>query len=95
MAKELKRRGFVFVGPTTAYALMQATGMVDDHVADCFRARGPVPTRGGLMLDGAAHTGSLAPERTASTDAASPFCPGRSGAAGEGGTHGGHEAAHG
>ena len=37
-AKELKRRGFVFVGPTTAYALMQATGMVDDHVADCFRA---------------------------------------------------------
>ena len=37
MAKELKRRGFVFVGPTTAYALMQATGMVDDHVADCFR----------------------------------------------------------
>ncbi len=41
MAKELKRRGFVFVGPTTAYALMQATGMVDDHVADCFRARSP------------------------------------------------------
>ncbi|MFL6093872.1 MAG: DNA-3-methyladenine glycosylase I [Blastococcus sp.] len=39
VAKELKRRGFVFVGPTTAYALMQATGMVDDHVADCFRAQ--------------------------------------------------------
>ena len=39
MAKELKRRGFVFVGPTTAYALMQATGMVDDHVATCFRAQ--------------------------------------------------------
>jgi DNA-3-methyladenine glycosylase I len=39
MARELKRRGFVFVGPTTAYALMQATGMVDDHVADCFRAQ--------------------------------------------------------
>ncbi|MGY1680885.1 DNA-3-methyladenine glycosylase I [Geodermatophilus sp. SYSU D01176] len=38
MARELKRRGFVFVGPTTAYALMQATGMVDDHVATCFRA---------------------------------------------------------
>jgi DNA-3-methyladenine glycosylase I len=37
MAKELKRRGFAFVGPTTAYALMQATGMVDDHVAGCFR----------------------------------------------------------
>ncbi|HET8589334.1 MAG TPA: DNA-3-methyladenine glycosylase I [Nakamurella sp.] len=40
MAKELKRHGFVFVGPTTAYALMQATGMVDDHVATCFRAAG-------------------------------------------------------
>jgi DNA-3-methyladenine glycosylase I len=38
MAKELRRRGFKFVGPTTAYALMQATGMVDDHVADCWRA---------------------------------------------------------
>jgi DNA-3-methyladenine glycosylase I len=37
MAKELKRRGFRFVGPTTAYALMQATGMVDDHLRDCFR----------------------------------------------------------
>ena len=38
MARELKRRGFAFVGPTTAYALMQATGMVDDHVSTCFRA---------------------------------------------------------
>lgn len=38
MARELKRRGFAFVGPTTAYALMQATGMVDDHVAECFRS---------------------------------------------------------
>jgi DNA-3-methyladenine glycosylase I len=36
LAKELKRRGFRFVGPTTAYALMQATGMVDDHLADCW-----------------------------------------------------------
>ena len=36
MAKELKRRGFKFVGPTTAYALMQATGMVDDHLASCW-----------------------------------------------------------
>jgi DNA-3-methyladenine glycosylase I len=35
MAKELKRRGFRFVGPTTAYALMQATGMVNDHLAAC------------------------------------------------------------
>lgn len=36
MARELKRRGIKFVGPTTAYALMQATGMVDDHLADCW-----------------------------------------------------------
>ncbi|OBJ28397.1 3-methyladenine DNA glycosylase [Mycolicibacter heraklionensis] len=36
MARELKRRGFRFVGPTTAYALMQATGMVDDHVRACW-----------------------------------------------------------
>jgi DNA-3-methyladenine glycosylase I len=35
MAKELKKRRFRFVGPTTAYALMQATGMVDDHLAGC------------------------------------------------------------
>lgn len=39
MAKELKRRGFRFVGPTTAYALMQATGMVDDHLAECWVRR--------------------------------------------------------
>ena len=36
MAKDLKRSGFRFVGPTTAYALMQATGIVNDHVADCW-----------------------------------------------------------
>ena len=36
MAKGLKKRGFRFVGPTTAYALMQATGMVDDHLESCF-----------------------------------------------------------
>ncbi|MEV7227768.1 MULTISPECIES: DNA-3-methyladenine glycosylase I [Polymorphospora] len=35
MAKELKRRGFRFVGPTTSYALMQAIGMVDDHLLGC------------------------------------------------------------
>lgn len=39
MAKELKRRRFRFIGPTTCYALMQATGMVDDHIASCWRAR--------------------------------------------------------
>ena len=35
MAKELKRRGFRFVGPTTAYALMQACGLVNDHLDGC------------------------------------------------------------
>jgi DNA-3-methyladenine glycosylase I len=37
MSKELKRRGFRFVGPTVCYAFMQATGMVNDHLTDCFR----------------------------------------------------------
>jgi DNA-3-methyladenine glycosylase I len=39
MSKELKRRGFRFVGGTICYALMQACGMVNDHVVDCFRHR--------------------------------------------------------
>jgi DNA-3-methyladenine glycosylase I len=38
MAKDLRRRGFRFVGPTTCYALMQACGLVDDHVVSCWRA---------------------------------------------------------
>jgi DNA-3-methyladenine glycosylase I len=38
LAVGLKKRGFVFVGPTTAYAAMQACGLVDDHLAGCFRA---------------------------------------------------------
>lgn len=37
MSKDLKQRGFSFVGSTICYALMQATGMVNDHVTDCFR----------------------------------------------------------
>ncbi len=37
MSKDLKRRGFRFVGPTICYAFMQATGMVNDHVVSCFR----------------------------------------------------------
>ena len=43
MSKELKRRGFRFVGPTVCYAFMQACGLVDDHTTDCFRRR---PGRG-------------------------------------------------
>ena len=39
LSKDLKRRGFRFVGPTTCYAFMQAVGMVNDHTVDCFRHR--------------------------------------------------------
>ena len=44
LAKELKKRGFRFVGPTTAYAMMQACGLVDDHLEGCLY--GPVDTTG-------------------------------------------------
>lgn len=37
MSKDLKRRGFNFVGPTICYAFMQSVGMVNDHTTDCFR----------------------------------------------------------
>ena len=37
MSRDLKRRGFRFVGPTICYAFMQATGLVNDHLVDCFR----------------------------------------------------------
>ena len=39
MSKDLKERGFRFVGPTICYAFMQAVGMVNDHTVDCFRYR--------------------------------------------------------
>jgi len=39
MSKDLRKRGFRFVGPTICYALMQATGMVNDHMTTCFRYR--------------------------------------------------------
>ena len=48
MSKDLRRRGMKFVGSTICYAFMQATGMVNDHVTDCFRypqiSRGPART---------------------------------------------------
>jgi DNA-3-methyladenine glycosylase I len=37
ISRDLKRRGFAFVGPTIVYALMQSCGLVNDHVTDCFR----------------------------------------------------------
>ena len=50
MSKELANRGFKFVGPTIVYAFMQATGMVNDHLVDCYRhehlSRSPTKSRG-------------------------------------------------
>ena len=46
LSKELKRRGFGFVGPTTVYAFMQSAGMVDDHLEGCFVADGVRPMTG-------------------------------------------------
>jgi DNA-3-methyladenine glycosylase I len=47
LAKALKRNGFRFIGPTTAYALMQATGLVNDHLADCWvRGKSGAPRAG-------------------------------------------------
>jgi DNA-3-methyladenine glycosylase I len=40
LSKDLKKRGFRFVGPTTVYAFMQAAGLVDDHLTGCFRRTG-------------------------------------------------------
>ena len=39
LSKDLKKRGFRFVGPTVCYAFMQAAGLVNDHTVDCFRSR--------------------------------------------------------
>jgi len=48
MSRELKRRGFTFVGSTICYAFMQATGMVDDHTRDCF-AQAQAAIKGPLL----------------------------------------------
>jgi DNA-3-methyladenine glycosylase I len=45
LSRDLKRRGFRFVGPTICYAFMQSVGLVDDHTLDCFRSKGRA-TRG-------------------------------------------------
>ena len=51
MSRELKRRGFRFVGPTTCYAFMQAVGIVNDHAADCFRFPVIARLRGTLLAE--------------------------------------------
>jgi DNA-3-methyladenine glycosylase I len=43
MSKDLKKAGFSFVGTTIVYAFMQAVGMVDDHLVDCWRRQGRKP----------------------------------------------------
>jgi DNA-3-methyladenine glycosylase I len=45
MSRDLKKRGFTFVGSTICYAFMQATGLVDDHVQTCFRRSGRRPPK--------------------------------------------------
>jgi DNA-3-methyladenine glycosylase I len=45
ISKELRRRGFKFVGPVIVYAWMQAVGMVNDHALDCFRRQTPSPAQ--------------------------------------------------
>jgi DNA-3-methyladenine glycosylase I len=47
MSKDLKKRGFKFIGTTICYAFMQATGMVNDHIVDCFRYRELAPPQPG------------------------------------------------
>ncbi len=59
IAKELKRRGFKFVGPTIVYAWMQAVGMVNDHAPECFRRSAVARVRVKLPA-------AQAPERSAS-----------------------------
>src|SRR5690606_31592292 len=75
LAKELKKHGFRFVGPTTAYALMQACGLVDDHLTGCHRhgayrwaARPPPPGHSALA---ASRTGTDAARRAGRAEVAS------------------------
>jgi DNA-3-methyladenine glycosylase I len=47
ISKDMKRRGFKFVGPTIVYAWMQAVGIVNDHSLQCFRRKRVAPRRRG------------------------------------------------
>ena len=58
MSKDLKQRGFKFVGSTICYAHMQATGMVNDHVINCFRRQPLIDAHRGANLTGRATKGS-------------------------------------
>ena len=48
MSKDLRQRGFTFVGSTICYAHMQATGMVNDHAVDCFRRQEIIAAYAGM-----------------------------------------------
>jgi DNA-3-methyladenine glycosylase I len=50
LSKDLKKRGWTFVGPTTAYAFMQAMGLVNDHLEDCHARPGALAARGALSV---------------------------------------------
>ncbi|MGG7604901.1 DNA-3-methyladenine glycosylase I [Massilia sp. BKSP1R2A-1] len=50
LAKDLKRRGWKFVGPTTVYAFMQAMGLVNDHVVECVVAEDVRQARAGFRV---------------------------------------------
>ena len=65
MSRELKRRGFRFVGSTICYALMQAVGMVNDHLVACFR-HAELAT--GSLGDRSLAKGSLAKDQRAGRD---------------------------
>lgn len=54
LARDLKRRGWSFVGPTTVYAFMQAMGLVNDHVHDCATRTKVAAARARFVLPGAA-----------------------------------------
>ncbi|MDH4290646.1 MAG: DNA-3-methyladenine glycosylase I, partial [Aquincola sp.] len=55
MSKDLKRRGWRFVGPTTVYAFMQAMGLVNDHVQGCSVREVAQEARGALVVPGVAN----------------------------------------
>jgi DNA-3-methyladenine glycosylase I len=69
LSKDLKRRGFSFVGSTICYAFMQAVGMVDDHLVGCFRSRAPRRRAG--RAAGAGSRGAASPRSRRRTSPAS------------------------
>jgi DNA-3-methyladenine glycosylase I len=81
LSKELRRRGFAFVGPTTVYAFMQACGLVNDHLAGCPRHAACTRAAARFRAPGAPSSGAGAPaprpRRPAHRSAAPALTPGR------------------